>query len=237
MALLALVPLVAGLALSLAIGGAASPATPPERRRRAALRGFRGLPAPVWVAAFVTLHINLVSGVVLTFFPIYGLRIGLTLSQIGVLTGIHGVAASLVRFLSGAVFRWLSYERALPAMVALSGACVAAIGGGRALALLAVAWAGLGLARGLLRVASAALVMDESDGDDARGGAASSVYLAGLDLGKILGPLVGGLGARTIGVGQMFLVAGAAFPLVYFLLAAIASRERAAARATSTPTH
>lgn len=237
MALLALVPLVAGLALSLAIGGAASPATPPERRRRVALRGFRGLPAPVWVAAFVTLHINLVSGVVLTFFPIYGLRIGLTLSQIGVLTGIHGVAASLVRFLSGAVFRWLSYERALPAMVALSGACVAAIGGGRALALLAVAWAGLGLARGLLRVASAALVMDESDGDDARGGAASSVYLAGLDLGKILGPLVGGLGARTIGVGQMFLVAGAAFPLVYFLLAAIASRERAAARATSTPTH
>ena len=53
----------------------------------------------------------------LTFFPIYGLAIGLTLTQIGVLQGIHRAMAAAVRFLSGLFFRFVSYERTSPLMV------------------------------------------------------------------------------------------------------------------------
>jgi MFS family permease len=224
---LALVPLAAGVLLSLVVH-----ATAPERvaepgARVPWWRGFHGLPALVWLAFFVTLYINLVSGVVLTFFPIYGLAIGLTLTQIGILQGIHGAAAAAVRFLSGALFRFVSYERTLPAMVVLSGVSVAVIAGVRWLVVLALAWAALGLSRGLLRVASAALVMDAAGETDARRGAASGVYLAGLDLGKILGPLVGGVGADRIGLRSTFLVASVAFPVVYFLLWAVTRRRRA----------
>jgi len=224
---LALVPLCAGVLLSLVVH-----ATTPERvtepgARVAWWRGFHGLPALVWLAFFVTLYINLVSGVVLTFFPLYGLAIGLTLTQIGILQGIHGGAAAAVRFLSGAVFRFVSYERTLPAMVLLSGVSVAVIAGVRWLFVLALAWAALGLSRGLLRVASAALVMDAAGETDARQGAASGVYLAGLDLGKILGPLAGGVGADRIGLRSTFLVASIAFPVVYFVLWGVTRRRRA----------
>ena len=226
--ILALVPLLAGLLLSAYVQ-----LTAPARVRDAGgnpseawWRHFRGLPAVVWVAFFVTLYINLVSGVVLTFFPIYGLAIGLTLTQIGFLQGVHGAAASIVRFLSGAVLRIVSYSRTLPLMVVLSGISIAAIAGLRVVAILAVAFAALGLTRGLLRVASAALVMDEAGETDARRGAASGVYLAGLDLGKIVGPLGGGVGAGTIGLRPTFFVASVAFPLVYFSLTVAVRRRR-----------
>ncbi len=238
---LALAPLAAGLLLSVAVHRTA-PAAPEAGAAPAGAswwRHLRHVQPLVWLAFFVTLYINLVSGVVLTFFPIYGLAIGLSLTQIGVLQGIHGAAASVVRFLSGVVFRWVPYERTLPAMVALSGISVAAIAGVKLLAVLALAWAMLGLTRGLLRVASAALVMDEAGDTDARRGAASGIYLAGLDLGKVLGPLAGGVGAHAIGLRATFLVASVSFPLVYFALAAVLGRSRpvraAAARSTLTP--
>jgi MFS family permease len=224
---LAVVPLTAGLLLSTVVQRTAPERAAAEPRGRGAWwRDFRGLPAVVWLAFFVTLYINLVSGVVLTFFPIYGLAIGLTLTQIGFMQGIHGTAAALVRFLSGAVFRFVSYQRTLPVMVILSGASVAAIGGVKFLPALAVAWALLGLSRGLLRVSSAAVVMDEAGETDARRGAASGVYLAGLDLGKIVGPLVGGVGAGAVGLRSTFLLASIAFPLTYFGLAALVARRQ-----------
>jgi MFS family permease len=224
---LSFVPLLAGLALSLVIGRSA-----PERSREAERgavwwHGFRGLSPVVWVAFFVTLYINLVSGVVLTFFPIYGLAIGLTLTQIGFLQGVHGVAAAGIRFLSGLAFRFFSYQRTLPAMVVLSGVSVAAIGGVTAFAVLTVAWGMLGLTRGLLRVASAALVMEEVGTSAAAGGAASGVYLAGLDIGKVIGPIAGGFGAHAIGIRPTFLLASVSFPVAYFVLAGVTgSRTR-----------
>jgi MFS family permease len=232
MFVLALVPLSAGLLLSLFVrrtGPDVRLEEDAERHaRRSWVHGFTGLAPLVWLAFFVTLYINLVSGVVLTFFPIYGLAIGLSLTQIGVLQGIHGATAAAVRFLSGIFFRWVSYERILPLMVLASGISVATIGGLKIFLVLAVAWGALGLTRGLLRVASAALVMDSAGELDAKRGAASGIYLAGLDLGKVLGPLVGGVGADVIGLRATFLVVSGVFPAVYFALAAILRRHRPA---------
>ena len=230
MAVLALLPLAAGVLLTLVVrstvpeqvGGEEAA----ESGRRAWLASFAGLAPFVWLAFFVTLYINLVSGVVFTFFPIYGLAIGLSLTQIGVLQGIHGATAAAVRFLSGIFFRFVSYERTLPLMVLASGVSVALIGGIDVFVVLAFAWGALGLTRGLLRVASGALVMDTAGDVDTRRGAASGVYLAGLDLGKVLGPVLGGVGAETVGLRATFLVVSAAFPLVFFVLAAALRRRR-----------
>ena len=67
--------------------------------------------------------------------------------------------------------------------------------------------------------------MDEATASAAGRVAASSVFLAGLDLGKILGSLAGGLGAGTIGLRGTFLAAAASFPAVYFVLAALVRRR------------
>jgi MFS family permease len=175
----------------------------------------------------VSLYLNLVNGVLFTFFPIYGLAIGLSLTQIGVLTGIHGAVAAAVRIGSGVVFSRISYAGALPLMVLVSGLAVAGLSMVRVFAALAVAWALIGLARGLLRVASGALVMDVAGDSDAERGAASGVYLAGLDLGKVLGPPLGGAGAELVGIQTTFLLIAIAFPAAYLIAtAALPTRPR-----------
>ena len=220
---LALVPLVAGALLKLSLDAApASGAEPPAGRPAGSgVRQFARLPALVWLAFLVSLYLNLVNGVLFTFFPIYGLAIGLSLAQIGALTGIHGAVAAAVRLGSGLVFRRISYVRALPLMVVLSGLAVAGLSTVRLFAALAVAWAVIGLARGLLRVASGALVMDVAGDSDAERGAASGVYLAGLDLGKILGPPLGGAGAALAGIQTTFLLIAVVFPAAYLIAMAV----------------
>jgi MFS family permease len=193
----------------------------------ARLRGFRHLPALVWVAFLVSLYINLASGVLNTYFPLYGLSIGLTLTQIGMLSGIHGILAAVVRFGSGPLFGLISYRAALPVMVIVSGAGVVAVGLVTMLPLLAVSWGIVGLARGILRVASSALVMEAAGAADADRGAASGIYLAGLDLGKIVGPAVGALSVGLVGLRGTFLIAGVAFPAAYLGIAAALTRSGA----------
>jgi predicted MFS family arabinose efflux permease len=225
--LLAAVPFLAAFLLPAALRiapslRAASPESPSVAGR---FRALMRAPAAVWLAFIVTLYINLVSGVLFTFFPLYGLAIGLSLTQIGLLTGIHGTLAASVRFASGVVFRWVSYRRALPAMVVASGAAVVVLGTVRSFAVLAAAWATIGLSRGILRVASGALVLDVAAATDSQRGGASAIYLAGLDLGKVLGPLIGGAGAELVGIRATFLALGMAFPALYLLLNAILVRR------------
>jgi MFS family permease len=119
-------------------------------------------------------------------------------------------------------------------MVIVSGLAVAGLSTVQAFALLAVAWALIGVARGLLRVASGALVMDTAGDSDGERGAASGVYLAGLDIGKILGPPLGGVGVQLAGIETTFLLVAVAFPAAYLLaMAALPTRPRSTRRAAS----
>jgi sugar phosphate permease len=236
---LAGVPFVAAFLLPAALRLAPSlrTAVPEAASVRARFRALLQAPASVWLAFVVTLYINLVSGVLFTFFPLYGLAIGLSLTQIGLLTGIHGTLAATVRFASGALFRWVSYRGALPVMVVVSGAAVVLLGTVRAFTVLAVAWAAIGLSRGILRVASGALVLDAAAVTDSQRGGASAIYLAGLDIGKVVGPLIGGVGAELAGIATTFVALGIAFPALYLLLTTILVRRarRAGAGAVRSP--
>jgi predicted MFS family arabinose efflux permease len=226
--LLAAVPAAAAFLLPAALR-AARPlraAAPETASLPGRLRALVHAPAAVWLAFLVTLYINLVSGVLFSFFPLHGLAIGLSLTQIGLLAGIHGALAATVRFFSGVIFKWISYRGALPVMVVASGVGMATLGSVRLFAVLAIAWAVIGFARGILRVASGALVLDEAAAGDSQRGGASAIYLAGLDLGKVLGPLIGGLGAEVAGLASTFVGLGVAFPALFLGLASFLARRR-----------
>jgi predicted MFS family arabinose efflux permease len=84
-----------------------------------------------------------------------------------------------------------------------------------------------GICRGLLRVTSAATVAEvRAEGHDV--GVASGVYNAGLDIGAILGPFLGGLVANTMGIGPMFQVVAVGSAALYFAVALSTPRARAA---------
>ncbi len=113
----------------------------------------------------------------------------------------------------------------------MSGVAIALLGSTSTFLFVALAWGGIGLARGVLRVATAALVLDESTASDAGRGAASSVYLSGLDVGKVVGPAVGGIGAELVGIPATFVIAAVAFPALYVLASAMLRRPAPEVRA------
>jgi predicted MFS family arabinose efflux permease len=215
---LAALPVLAAMGLAAAtwrLSTAAPSRTGGGARRRFGL-GMLGRVSPyVWLAFFCALHINLLSGVLLTFFPLFGLAIGLSLTQVGALTGLSSGVSSAIRFLTPALFSRVPYRRLLPWMVVLGGLATAALTVSRLFVVLAGAWVGIGMSRAILRVSSAALVMDSTASDRERG-AASGIYMSGLDIGKIIGPLVGGLSVNRLGFEPTFLLAGLAIPLVFF---------------------
>jgi len=223
---LAAVPLVAGGSLgaglrrvvNLNTSSSGSPVPAPPRF----LAGFRHAGPMVWLGATVALQINLVSGVLTTFFPLYGLAIGLSLTQIGALSGLHSGISSAVRFITPALFRRVQHRTLLPWMVLLSGTGVAAVTASRMLWVLALVWLTIGFSRGFLRVSSAALVTEAARGSGR--GAASGIYLSGLDVGRIIGPVVGGFGVQALGYQTTFVITGMVVPLVYFALSGLIAR-------------
>lgn len=203
-----------------------SPARAPHQRRRFLPSGFADAGPVVWLAFAVALHINLIGGMLTTYFPLFGLAIGLSLTQIGALSGIHSSASSGVRFVAALVFRRVDYRRLTTWLVVLGGLGVAALTLSPAFVVLALAWFTIGLSRGLLRASSAALVMESTAGADSGRGAASAIYLAGLDLGKVVGPLAGGVAVGLWNYQVAFLLGGLGFPLVYLALAARIRRKQ-----------
>jgi len=170
----------------------------------------------VWLAFLAGLHVNLLSGILATFFPLYALAIGLTFTQIGTLNGISATISSLVRFGSGALFARVPYRPTMPWMVALGSLGVAMFALPEpAFLLLVVAFAAVGTSRGVLRVASAALTMDGAGEESGARGRATGIYMAGLDLGRILAPIAGGLAVEVIGFRGTFLLSALLIPAIY----------------------
>ncbi|MBW3619300.1 MAG: MFS transporter [Actinobacteria bacterium] len=227
--IIAAAPAVAGVLLLGILRGTAPVVAGDRSNDVSVTAAFRAVTPTVWLAFAVAFYVALVNGGLLTFFPIHALAIGLSLTAVGTLFGVHGAAATVVRFLSGPLFRFVDYRRSLPWMVAINAAAVISLSLTGRWVLLAVAWGTIGLTRGVLRVASSALVMDDTAdaGDQARG-AASTVYLAGLDVGKILGPPIAGGTAQLLGLGPMFAVIGAAFGAIYLVTAVLVRRRQRA---------
>ena len=186
------------------------------RPRRPDLRRVLSIGPLVWLAFLAGLHVNLLSGILATFFPLYALSIGLTFTQIGALNGISATISSGVRFAAGALFARVPYRPTMPWMVALGSLGVALFALPRpAFLLLAAAFAAVGTSRGVLRVASAALTMDGAGDEHGARGRATGVYMAGLDLGRILAPIAGGIAVEAIGYRGTFLLSAFLIPAIY----------------------
>ena len=207
-------------------------ATPPNAERRApGLRGLiaahRAVDPRVWLAFLIALYLNVLSDSVDTFFPLFGLSIGIPLTTSGALKGLKSGAATFIRFISGAVFRFLDHRTVNFWSVLLFGFTTVALGFVSAPATFFALFLLAGIARGLLRVTSAASVAElRAEGRDV--GIASGVYNMGLDVGAIVGPALGGFVGELVGLRSMFQIVGAASLVAYFAVALATPQGRAA---------
>ena len=193
---------------------------------RGLLAAHRDLDPRVWLAFVVVLYINLLSDSVDTFYPLFGLSIGLPLAASGALKGLKSGGATFIRVFAGVVFRFVDHRTVNFWSVLLFALSSLVLPYVLAFPALVPIFLAAGLARGLLRVTSAAMVAElRSEGQDV--GIASGVYNAGLDVGAIVGPAVGGVLGDAFGLGAMFQIVAAASLALYFAVALATPKGRA----------
>ncbi|MFQ5855961.1 MAG: MFS transporter [Anaerolineae bacterium] len=194
------------------LGQSASQAGTEHARRRGSRWSLRfdprRIPTGVLLATLIVFFVNLMFRSLHTFFPLYALAVGLSLTQIGFLRSLLSLAAAVVRPFSGKIFRVIHYRRVTHlAMLLAAGSVILSPVMTGSMTLLTALFVLMGLSRGLARVTSATMVAESNDqAERHRIGVWSGVYNAGLDLGSITGPAVGGYLASLVGIPRMLAV-------------------------------
>lgn len=193
------------------------------------------LPVAVWAAAVVAVYLNLMNGLLQTFFPLLGLAVGLSIAQIGTLQSIRTGVSAVARFGAGTLFARVPAGRLHVPLVTMSAATLALLPSAGSYLLLVPLFALNGISRGLLRVTTSASAMEATPGHQV--GLAAAVMTSGLDVGKMIGPLVGGLVAGAIGIEGMFRVVPLAFLVIFGALYLGARRRGRPASPAGTVSH
>ena len=191
------------------------------------------MPLAVWVGVLVMFFINGLNALTNTFHPVLALAAGLSLTQIGALSSMRSWASSSSRFGSGPLFQRIDPKGLTLPLVVIGTVATAAIPSVIASFVLQVPLFLLaGLSRGLLRVTGSADAFDAAGEDDRRHGLTSAVLYGGLDLGKIVLPVVGGVVAHAWGITTMLRVVPLVLLALYLVLSAAARRPPVTALAS-----
>jgi MFS family permease len=182
----------------------------------------------VWLAFTTVLFINLIWDSLDTFFVIFAPSVGISLAAVGLLRALKSGAGLAIRLSAALVLTLADYRRVTLVGVVAAAAMMVVLPLSTSLVALVPVFVVLGLARGVVRTTSAATIAElRAEGRDV--GLASGVYNAGLDIGSIAGPTLGGAVATAVGIPAMFQVVGVVGLGVWLAVALSSARTRAAA--------
>jgi DHA1 family multidrug resistance protein-like MFS transporter len=224
---LAATPLIGALLMARSVSSSSAIAReePEPAREGPAWRLLFRMPIAVWAGVLVMFFINGLNAVTNTFHPVLALAAGLSLTQIGALSSIRSWASSSSRFGSGPLFsRFDAAGFTMPLVVVGTLATCAIPSVIESFLLQVPLFAVAGVSRGLLRVTGSADAFDAAGDDGRRHGLVSALLYGGLDLGKIVLPVVGGIVAGAWGIETMFRVVPLGLLLLYLALALPARR-------------
>jgi MFS transporter, DHA1 family, multidrug resistance protein len=165
----------------------------------------------------VALFLNLLHQMSGVFISLYGLGVGMSLTQIGVIRAAYAGCNAVTRPISGHVVnkighRGLSYG-GIPLQSALLMLIPLFTGFGAIITIYVLS----GLMRAIVLVANAVGLVQDVDENRVQRGLASGIYNAAGDLGNILGPLIGGLIAQATSIGGVFVIGSLGSTLLFFL--------------------
>ena len=179
---------------------------------------FKALVDPeLATVVIVALFLNLLHQMSGVFISLYGLAVGMTLTQIGVVRAAYAGCNAVTRPISGHVVNKFGHRGLSYAGIPLQSAILMLIplftGFGPILAVYVLS----GLMRAIVIVANAVGLVQDVDENKVQRGLASGIYNAAGDLGNILGPSIGGLIAQATSIGGVFVI-GSLGSTVLFLL-------------------
>jgi DHA1 family multidrug resistance protein-like MFS transporter len=153
----------------------------------------------------VALFLNVIHQMGSVFLPLYGLAVGLSLTQIGVIKGLYALCNAITRPLSGLVVQRLSSRFLSPTLLPLQALSMTLIPFFDHFSSLLVIYVLGGFLRAIGIVSNTISMVEDVDERRVRRGIASGVFNAAGDIGNILGPSLGGLIASFVGVAGLFL--------------------------------
>jgi predicted MFS family arabinose efflux permease len=197
----------------------------PRRERLVAL--LRVFAEPRMVAiSLVAFLLNFLHSLVTTFFPLYVLAGGMSLSEVAVLKSMHSVTNTVARPIAGAPIRLLGADRASYLGLALLAVCIVLLPGQSLFWAMGALLAACGLMRAVVMVANTVVMADLDEARISRG-AASGFYHSSKDVGSLTSPTICGAVASVAGLGTMLVVAPIAATAAFFGLVALMSRRGA----------
>lgn len=189
-----------------------------EKARLTAREAFSALLQPeLATVVLVALFLNLLHQMGGVFISLYGLAVGMTLTQIGIMRAAFAGCNAITRPISGHVVnrfghRGLSYfGLPLQALILMLVPLFTGFG------TIVVVYVASGLMRAIVLVANAVGLVQDVPESKVRRGLASGVYNAAGDLGNILGPSIGGFIAQATGVASVFVVGTVGSMGLFFL--------------------
>lgn len=165
----------------------------------------------------VALFVNLVHQMGTAFFPLYGLSVGLSMTEVGMVRGLYALCNAVTRPLSGLVVKRLGRQRLSYSGIPMESLMMMLVPFFSDIGSLSVIFVIAGLLRAVVIVANAVSVVEDVDETRIGRGMASGIYQAAGDLGNILGPSVGGVIASFTGIAQLFFVAPPLIAAVFFV--------------------
>lgn len=170
--------------------------------------------------------INMQQSLFVTFTPLVILALGLGVSQVGIIRGIFSLTNAVTRPAAGYVLDRLDHHRAQTWGIVLNAGALLLfflpLGFGLCLLLAVVA----GFGRAVAVVANTVALTQDVDPARVSRGVASGILNAALDLGNIIGPIVGGLITSAAGLDRLWLIAPPLYVCTYLVLSAPLRRRR-----------
>jgi DHA1 family multidrug resistance protein-like MFS transporter len=184
-----------------------------------------GLATVVITALFLNM-LHQMGGV---FISLYGLAVGMSLTQVGVVRAAYAACNAVTRPISGHVVNKVGHRGISHAGIPLQSALLMLIPLFTGFSTILAVYVMSGFMRAVVIVANAVRLVQDVDENKVQRGLASAFYNSAGDVGNILGPTVGGLIAQATGIGGVF-VLGSLGATLFFLLAIwtvkIANRRR-----------
>lgn len=185
---------------------------------RNVLESFRNLAdSAVAAVVIVALFLNLLHQIGAVFLPLYGLAVGLTLTQVGAIRGLYSLCNAVTRPLTGPVVMRFGHRNlslfGLPLQAGVMMLVPLFHGFGGLLVVFILA----GFLRAVVLVANTIGMVEDMDESRLSRGVASGIFNAAGDLGLILGPSLGGLVASFTGIALLFFVGSLGAGVVFLL--------------------
>jgi MFS family permease len=141
-----------------------------------------------------------------SYFPLYGLSVGLSLTEVGLVRSMQSLMMVVFTQVARWPMRWWGHRRASYVAVVSQSAVLMATPGLVLFWPLMALYGVNGALRGVMHTANAVGLAESTAASGVSRGLAASIYNTSRDVGNISSPILGGLVASAVGLGTMFLV-------------------------------